>query len=221
MRDRDWSRRAVAGRLMSCLRPCGGFDLRRSRFQFLDVLVRQLDGADERLALAEAVAIGAAGHQQMELVGQLQVMLGGRRSNASCENIRCRPGRPRPAGNDLVGAVQPRMRHAPPARRPDESSQWPSQRGHLDLGHPRRPVPLQETLEGLVQARDTARPSPARAPRAAGPAICSWPAQKPLRPDSGTFSSLSRATISRMRFWRTAWNLAISVSNVWFCVSRK
>jgi len=38
---------------------------------------------------------------------------------------------------------------------------------------------------------------------------------------SGTFNSFSRATISRMRLWRTAWNFPISVSSFELCVSRK
>ena len=47
------------------------------RLEFFHVFVGQFDGADERLALAEAVAIGAAGHEQMKFVGNFQIALGG------------------------------------------------------------------------------------------------------------------------------------------------
>ena len=75
----------------------GILDLGRPRSQHLDVLIRHPDGADQWFAFAHAVAIRSAGHQQMEMVGQLQVMLAG-----CCGMFRV----------ETLNAVQPSLDHA-------------------------------------------------------------------------------------------------------------
>ena len=82
-----------------------------SRLEFFDVFVGQFDGADERFALAEAVAVGAAGHEQMKFVGDFQITLGRRGRVFGVETFDAVQPGVHQHGNDVVGAVQ--VRDAP------------------------------------------------------------------------------------------------------------
>ena len=86
---------------------------------------RQLHPADERFAFAEAVAIGAAGDQQVMAVGDLQVILGHGRRVFGMETFQAVQARCGQRRNDFVAAIQAGMGHRPPARRPDGSGRWP------------------------------------------------------------------------------------------------
>ena len=75
------------------------------------MLIGQLDRADERFAFAHAMAIRAAGHEQIKLVRDLQVMLGDRGGMFRVKTFDSVQTRLDQLGNDLIASVQPRMRH--------------------------------------------------------------------------------------------------------------
>ena len=55
---------------------CGRSAFSDFGLELFDVLIGKLDGADEGLAFAHAVAIRAAGHEQIEAVRKFKIMLG-------------------------------------------------------------------------------------------------------------------------------------------------
>ena len=119
--------------------------------EFFDVLVRQLDGADERFAFAHAVAIRAAGDEQIVLVGDVAdnaaAVGGGMLGVKTFDAVQ--PGRHQ-IGDDFVGAVQSRMRHdGETAGLVDQFDRF--ERGHLGLGHPGGAAFFKKPLEGFVQ----------------------------------------------------------------------
>ena len=57
---------------------CGGPAFSDFGPQLFDVLIGNLNRADERFTFAHAVAIRTAGHQQIESVRNLKIMLGNR-----------------------------------------------------------------------------------------------------------------------------------------------
>ena len=125
------------------------------RLEPFDVFVGQLDGADERLALAEAVAIGTAGDEQVELVGDFQVTLGQRGGMLGVKTFDAVQPGVHERRNDFVRAVQSGMRHDGEAA--GLVNQFDAlQRGHLGLGHPGGPVLFEKPLERLVQVLDQA-----------------------------------------------------------------
>ena len=72
-------------------------------FKLFHMLIGHLDGANERLALAQAVTIRATGHEQTVFIGDFQIVLRNRSGmftaawrSASSSSARVQPSRPRP-----------------------------------------------------------------------------------------------------------------------------
>ena len=115
------------------------------------MFVGQLDGADQRFALAETVTIGPAGDEQMKFVGHFQITFGSDGRVLRMKTFNAIQARFDQNRNHVIGAVQPGMRHdGESAGLMNEFDGF--ERGHFGFGHPRRPVLFQETFEGFVQA---------------------------------------------------------------------
>src|ERR1700734_3356904 len=89
----------------------GAVEIVPALFHFLYVFVRQPDSADEGFAFAEAVAIAAAGDEQMIFVRDLEVALGHGGGMLGVETFDAVQTGINQGGNDVVRAVQPRMSH--------------------------------------------------------------------------------------------------------------
>src|SRR5215469_12120540 len=70
---------------------------------FLDVFVRQFDRANQRFALAETMAVTAAGHEQIVFVGNFQVAFGHGGGMFSMETFNSIQTSGDQGGNDAVG----------------------------------------------------------------------------------------------------------------------
>ena len=166
----------------------GGFFCGDSLMQFFDVFVRQFDAADERLALAEAVAVGAAGDEQMEFLRDFQVALRHHGRMLRVKTFDAVQAGVHEVGNDVIGPVQARMRH-------DRQSAGlmnqldAFERGHFGLGHPGGAAFFQETLKRLIQMFDQAGLAPARGRHAAGPGDLQLASAKTDSASSGMPSS--------------------------------
>ena len=82
-----------------------------ARLELLHLFVGQFDGADERFALAEAVAIGAAGHEQVMPVGNFKIALGHCGRVLRMKTLDAVQSRGHQQGNDIVRTVQAGMGH--------------------------------------------------------------------------------------------------------------
>src|ERR1041385_4565940 len=119
-------------------------------FEALDVVVRQLDGADQRFALSQAMTIGPARDEQTELGCQAEVALAGGGGVFGMKTFQAIDPGPDEGGNDFIGAIQSRMsHHGEAARLVDQFDGLEC--GDLEFRDPGRPALLQEALERLIQ----------------------------------------------------------------------
>src|SRR5260221_358228 len=108
--------------------------------------------ANERLAFAQAMAVGTPRDEQSVSLGDLQVMLGHGRRMLGVETFQTIHAGIDHFGNDLIRPVQTRVGHHRQSARLMNQVHG-LEPGNFELGHPGRLALLQEPLEGLVQVR--------------------------------------------------------------------
>ena len=119
-------------------------------FEVFDVFVGQLNGANQRFALAQSMTIRPAGDQKTELLRQTDVVLADGRCVLGVKTLQAVQPCADQGGDDFIGAIQTRMSHHREAIR--LMNQFDRlQRGHLELGHPGRTGLFQEPFESFVQ----------------------------------------------------------------------
>src|SRR5437867_1001269 len=115
------------------------------------MLIRKLDRPDEWFALAKPMAIRTTGNQQLETVGDFQVMLRDSRGMFGVKTFDPIQTRFDHAGDDFIRTIQAWVsQNGDTTRLMNEFHGIP--RRHFEFRHPGRTVLLEEPLKGFVQS---------------------------------------------------------------------